>query len=213
MKLEIGEYEVEMICHDPLIFTLKGVLTDDECQHFIEIATDNMSRSRVSGYGEQKGRRNVLDHRRTSSHCWVGHTQDSVTLAVANRIAELAQVPSSHAESFQVLHYEDSQEYQPHLDTFDPEDKGYLPYLKNGGQRVVTAIAYLNDVMEGGETSFPNVEKVVSPEKGKIVVFHLCKKGTLEPNPDALHGGMPVLKGEKWAFNLWFRHEERIKKI
>jgi len=154
-----------------------------------------------------------LDNRRTSSNCWVGHTQDSVTLAVANRIAELVQIPSSHAESFQVLHYEDSQEYQPHLDTFDPDDKGYLPYLKNGGQRVVTAIAYLSDVIKGGETNFPNVEKIVSPERGKIVVFHLCKKGTLEPNPNALHGGMPVLEGEKWAFNLWFRHEELIKKI
>ena len=88
-----------------------------------------------------------------------------------------------------------------------------MPYLKNGGQRVVTAIAYLNDVNKGGETSFPNVEKIVSPERGKIVVFHLCKKGTLEPNPNSLHGGMPVVEGEKWAFNLWFRHEERITKI
>jgi prolyl 4-hydroxylase len=213
MKLELGNYEMEMIFHDPLIFTLKGVLTDAECQHFIEIAADNLKRSRVSGYDHQEERKDRLDNRRTSSNCWVGHTQDSVTLAVVNRIAELVQIPSSHAESFQVLHYEDSQEYQPHLDTFDPDDKGYLPYLKNGGQRVVTAIAYLSDVIKGGETSFPNLEKIVSPERGKIVVFHLCKKGTLEPNPDALHGGMPVLEGEKWAFNLWFRHEELIKKI
>ena len=42
MKLELGNYEMEMIFHDPLIFTLKGVLTDEECQHFIEIAADNL---------------------------------------------------------------------------------------------------------------------------------------------------------------------------
>ena len=125
MKLELGNYEMEMIFHDPLIFTLKGVLTDAECQHFIEIAADNLKRSRVSGYDHQEERKDRLDIRRTSSNCWVGHTQDSVTLAVVNRIAELVQIPSSHAESFQVLHYEDSQEYQPHLDTFDPDEASF----------------------------------------------------------------------------------------
>ena len=79
MKLELGNYEMEMIFHDPLIFTLKGVLTDEECQHFIEIAADNLKRSRVSGYDDQKERKDGLDNRRTSSNCWVGHTQDSVT--------------------------------------------------------------------------------------------------------------------------------------
>ena len=123
------------------------------------------------------------------------------------------QIPDSHAESFQVLHYANSQEYQPHLDTFDTEEEGFKSYLENGGQRVVTALDYLNDVIKGGETSFPNVDKIVTPETGKIVVFHLCKKGTLEPNVKALHGAMPVIEGEKWAFNLWFRQEEVIKKI
>ena len=42
MKLELGNYEMEMIFHDPLIFTLKGVLTEKECQHFIEIASNNL---------------------------------------------------------------------------------------------------------------------------------------------------------------------------
>ena len=68
-------------------------------------------------------------------------------------------------------------------------------------------------MVKGGETSFPNVDKIVTPETGKIVVFHLCKKGTFEPNVKALHGAMPVIQGEKWAFNLWFRQEEVIKKI
>ena len=153
-----------------------------------------------------------MDNRRTSSNCWVAHNEDSITKEVVERISELVQIPSSNAESFQVLHYADSQEYQPHLDTFDTNNKGYLPYLENGGQRVVTSLAYLNDVVDGGDTIFPNLKKTVSPERGKIVVFHLCKKGTYEPNPDALHGAMPVIKGEKWAFNLWFREKEVFKR-
>ena len=92
-----------------------------------------------------------LDNRRTSSNCWIGHTQDSITLSTVKRISELVQIPSSHAEAFQVLHYSNSQEYQPHLDTFDTEDEGYQSYLKNGGQRIVTALAYLNNVEKEGK--------------------------------------------------------------
>tara|TARA_B100000586_G_C20003283_1_gene381431 strand:+ start:83 stop:724 length:642 start_codon:yes stop_codon:yes gene_type:complete len=213
MKLELGNYEMEIIYHDPLIFTLKGVIAKEECQHFINISANKMKRSTVSGYDDNEKRKDKLDKRRTSSHCWVGHTQDSITSGVVKRIAELVKIPSSHAESFQVLHYTNSQEYQPHLDTFDTNDKGYLPYLKNGGQRVVTALAYLNDVIKGGETSFPNISKIVTPETGKIIVFHLCKKGTVEPNLNALHGALPVIEGEKWAFNLWFRKEETTQTI
>jgi len=213
MKVELGNYEMEMVYHDPLIFTLKGVLSAEECDHFINISANKMKRSAVSGYGEDAEKNNHLDDRRTSSNCWIGHTEDSITKSVVKKISELVQIPDSHAESFQVLHYANSQEYQPHLDTFDTEDGGFKSYLENGGQRVVTALAYLNDVVKGGETSFPNVDKIVTPETGKIVVFHLCKKGTFEPNEKALHGAMPVIEGEKWAFNLWFRQEEVIKKI
>jgi len=212
MKLDIGNYQAEMISHDPLVFTLKGVLSEDECKHFIKIASNNMKRSSVSGYDERNERKDELDNRRTSSNCWIAHNEDSTTREVVERISKLVQIPSSNSESYQVIHYENSQEYQPHLDTFDPNNEGYSPYLKNGGQRVVTALAYLNDVIEGGETVFPKLDRSVSPEKGKLVIFYLCKKGTYEPNPNTLHGGMPVIKGEKWAFNLWFREKEVFKR-
>ena len=212
MKLDVGNYEFEMVCHNPLVFTLKGVLSEGECNHFIKTASNNVKRSSVSGYDEGNERKDELDNRRTSSNCWIAHNQDSTTREVVNRISKLVQIPSSHAEAYQVLHYGNSQEYQPHLDTFDQNNEGYAPYLKNGGQRVVTALAYLNDVIEGGETVFPKIDKSVSPERGKIVIFHLCKKGTYEPNPDSLHGAMPVIKGEKWAFNLWFREKEVLKR-
>ena len=54
-----------------------------------------------------------------------------------------------------------------------------------------------------------DVDKKVFPETGKIVVFHNCIEDTNKPHPDSLHGACPVLKGEKWAFNLWFRERSR----
>lgn len=99
------------------------------------------------------------------------------------------------------------------MDSFDPDNEEYSHYLQNGGQRIITALAYLNNVDGGGETSFPNINKTVTPEKGKIVVFHNCYKGTDKPHPDSFHGALPVIKGEKWAFNLWFRKNTVAQKI
>ena len=53
------------------------------------------------------------------------------------------------------------------------------------------------------------IDKVITPQKGKLVVFQNCYKGTDKPHPDSLHGALPVIKGEKWAFNLWFRKNPR----
>ena len=41
--------------------------------------------------------------------------------------------------------------------------------------------------------------------KGDVLIFHNCIEGTTEINPNVLHGGSPVISGEKWAVNLWFR--------
>lgn len=212
MKLEIGNFNIQMLHHDPMVYTVEGVLSDIECDHFMKIAEHDMKRSLVSGLDEEKNKRGLLDKRRTSSNCWVSHSFDDTTRKVGERISKLVQIPVSHAEEYQVLHYVNDQEYQPHLDTFDPSVKEFSHYLNNGGQRIITALAYLNDVEEGGETSFPNINQIVTPKKGKIAVFHDCYKGTDTPHPDSLHGALPVLSGEKWAFNLWFRKHPRTRK-
>ena len=209
MKIELDNFNIEILHHDPIIFTVEGVMSELECEHFKRMASRDLKRSLVSGFDKDKNKRGLLDQRRTSRHYWLSHSNDKITKQVANRISELVQVPLTHAEAFQVLHYTDTQEYQAHYDTFDPSVKEYAHYLKNGGQRIITAIGYLNDVEKGGETSFPNIDEIVTPKRGKILVFHDCYKGTEKPHPDSFHGALPVIKGEKWAFNLWFRKNPR----
>jgi len=40
-----------------------------------------------------------------------------------------------------------------------------------------------------------------------MVLFHNCHQGSNVRHPDSLHGGMPVIQGEKWACNFWFREK------
>ena len=48
-----------------------------------------------------------------------------------------------------------------------------------GGQRMVTALAYLNDVEDGGATDFPDIGVSVKPNKGDVVFSTIAKKAVL----------------------------------
>ena len=101
----------------------------------------------------------------------------------------------------------------PHFDSFDYETEDGKKYWEPGGQRMITVIAYLNDVEEGGETGFPKLDINIPTKIGDVVVFHntLLDDAATHPkiNPRSLHGGMHVIKGEKWMVNLWFRENLR----
>ena len=71
---------------------------------------------------------------------------------------------------------------------------------------MITALVYLNEVSEGGETEFVNLGLKVSPLAGRVLVFHNCYNRSATSHPDSYHAGCPPTVGEKWAVNLWY-HE------
>jgi len=113
-----------------------------------------------------------------------------------------------YAESLQVVHYAETQEYAPHYDAWDAGTERGQRCMAKGGQRMVTCLLYLNEPEEGGGTSFPNLDMEVRARKGRMLLFHNCHPNSVIRHPDSLHGGMPVLSGEKWACNFWFRERE-----
>lgn len=196
---------MNLIHDDPKIYTIEDYLTPEECQHFISISQDKLKQALVSG--NDKG---FVSQGRTGQNCWVHHKTDEITTRVAKQIADLVGYPMENAESFQLIYYDQEQEYRNHYDAwkFDQSEKSARCLLK-GGQRMVTALVYLNDVEEGGATKFTKLNISVAPKKGKILVFHNCFPGTNEVHPLSEHAGTPVIKGEKYAFNLWFRQQSR----
>ncbi len=191
----------ERLCDDPLIHAFAGLLTPTECAHIIALAQPQMRRSQVSGATGGK-----ISQGRTNSLTWIKHGTDAVVLAVATRIAARVGLPLAHAESLQVIHYGPGQEYRPHFDAYDLSTAKGQRYCERGGQRMVTALAYLGEVDGGGATGFPNLGLEVAPQTGKVLVWHNCRPGTTVCHPDSYHQGKPPLRGDKWAFNLWF-HE------
>ena len=43
---------------------------------------------------------------------------------------------------------------------------------------------------------------------GKLLVFSNVYENTNKRHENSEHAGMPVIEGEKWAFNLWLRERE-----
>ena len=67
-----------------------------------------------------------------------------------------------------------------------------------------SALGYISTVDGSGGTELPNLNRTVGAVAGRLLVFHNTYPGTATKHADALHAGLPVGEGEKWAFNLWF---------
>lgn len=201
------EYESgQRVNDEPVVYVFENFLSGDEIQSLIAAAEANLQQALVSA--EKSG---VVSQGRTGRNCWVRHQQTPEIHQLATRISTLINLPLENAESFQLIHYGETQEYAPHYDAWDGESDRGQRCMAKGGQRLVTGLLYLNDVEEGGGTCFPKLDMEVRAIKGRMVVFHNCFAGTNLRHPASLHGGLPVLKGEKWACNLWFRERSRIQ--
>ena len=193
---------VTLYSADPIVYVVTDFLSDQECNSFIDAGKNKLKRATVISDGEHE-----IHASRTNSYCWIEHNINDVVHEVSKRFSILVKIPINNAEQFQLVHYGPGTEYKPHFDAFDKNTKEGKKNWFPGGQRMVTALAYLNDVEEGGETDFPDIGVSVKPNKGDVVIFHNCMDGSSDINPNSLHGGSPVIKGEKWAVNLWFRQE------
>ncbi|KAH8252048.1 hypothetical protein KR038_011545, partial [Drosophila bunnanda] len=68
----------------------------------------------------------------------------------------------------------------------------------NTGNRVITALFYLSDVLQGGETLFPYLDLRVHTRKGSLLVwYNLLLNGTIDWRVE--HISCPILMGDKWG--------------
>lgn len=194
---------MQIMSNAPRIYYFTNFLSPLECDHIIHLARPHLKRSTVL---DDKGGK--VDYRRTSEGMFFpSNPDDEVLRAVEVKIAELVRLPVQNGEGFQVLCYQKGGEYQPHYDYFNPAHPGGAAALERGGQRVATMIIYLNTPQKGGETIFPLADISVQPKKGAAVLFYNMLPSEVE-DPNSLHGGAPVVEGEKWIMTKWMRQGE-----
>lgn len=203
-QVNAGDRTVDVLATltQPRVVVLGGVLSDEECDALIAAARPRMARSltvQTQTGGEE------LNPDRTSSGMFFNRGESELITHIEARIARLLNWPVDHGEGIQVLHYHPGAEYKPHYDYFDPAEPGTPTILKRGGQRLATLVMYLSEPARGGGTTFPDVGLEVAPQRGNAVFFSYDRP---LPTTRTLHGGAPVIEGEKWVATKWLR--ERV---
>jgi prolyl 4-hydroxylase len=205
-KIRVLDRDVTVLMNmkHPRVVVFGGLLSDAECDQIIALAGPRMARSETVDNTTGGSEVNAA---RTSRGMFFERGETGVIDRVERRVAALLGWPIENGEGLQVLHYKPGAEYKPHYDYFDPVHPGSVPILARGGQRVGTLLMYLNTPTRGGGTTFPDVGLEIAPIKGNAVYFsydrpHIATK--------SLHGGAPVIAGEKWVATKWLREREFI---
>lgn len=140
---------------------------------------------------------------RTSETCDLSPDNPHV-IDVEARIAELTGLDPQYGEPMQGQRYAVGQEFKAHTDFFDVGGVDYERYTSVAGNRTWTVMVYLNEPEAGGATRFKVIDKIVSPEMGKLLAWNNRRPdGSL--NAATLHAGMKVRKGTKYVITKWFR--------
>ncbi|MBO9713717.1 2OG-Fe(II) oxygenase [Sphingomonas sp.] len=146
---------------------------------------------------------------RTSESCDLDRWSEEVR-PIDERIAHLLGIAPEYGETLQGQRYAPGQQFRAHCDYFH-EGEAYWPAMQTqGGQRTWTAMAFLNEVEEGGATWFPRAGMRVPPKPGTLLIWNnLLADG--KPNYDTLHEGMRVIAGTKYVVTKWFRENPWIR--
>ncbi|MES2445470.1 MAG: 2OG-Fe(II) oxygenase [Pseudomonadota bacterium] len=184
------------------MFLFENYLSDAECATLIRlIDADRRPSTLLASHDDPEFR--------TSDSCDLDRWSPEVR-PIDERFAHLLGLPPENGETMQGQRYAPGQQFKAHCDYFHQAEPYWPAMEASGGQRTWTAMAYLNNVEEGGATWFPRAGIRVAPRKGMLLIWNnMLPSG--HPNHETLHEGMRVLEGTKYVVTKWFRERAWIK--
>ena len=191
----------------PWMIELETFLTEDECDHMIELGTQlvfqpsyDTGAKRADGTFES-----ITSAWRTSATAWCAGSclEDPVTDRIATRVQQVTGIPSENSEHLQLLKYQTGEFYKYHHDCTPHHVERQM------GPRVLTMFLYLNTPTAGGGTDFPDLDITVMPKKGKAILWpNVLNDDPLSMDRRTAHQALPVESGEKYGANLWIHQRD-----
>jgi prolyl 4-hydroxylase len=185
----------EKLAETPYVRLFRKLFTEAECRHLIAVADPGYQPSMVYNDDQQL----VLDPIRTSDGSTIHWLiEDPAVHAINRRIAAATGTAYEAGETLHSLRYAPGQEYRPHFD-----------FVPGANQRLWTALLYLSNDYQGGETEFVQTGLRVRGSTGDLLVFRSAtEQGDLDPLSE--HAGLPVTDGAKYLATRWIREKRWI---
>jgi len=184
--------EQTVVSEDPRVVVFHELFSSEECR-YLRIVKEPMMSPAVVGSGSDLRRH---PHRDSDYAAFGPLTEDLVVQQINRCIAEATGTEASWGEPLGVLRYSPGQQYRLHHDAVRPADPAE--------ERSLTALIWLNDEYEGGETIFPKLGLTIRGAVGDMIVFrNVLEDGS--PDPRMQHAGVPVKRGTKWLASRWIR--------
>ncbi|XP_075161943.1 uncharacterized protein LOC142234657 [Haematobia irritans] len=188
----VGPLKMEELSEDPYVAQYFEVIYEKEINQTINAVLNYIERSKIGNFANS-----TYDEVRVSKNSWLSFDGHRFLKNVAPRLEAITGLSLKYGEFLQVANYGIGGHYGVHQD-FIPVQEDFLK-----GNRILTALFYINDVKLGGATAFPALRLSVPPIKGSLVMWYNYHK-SMEKDYRTWHAGCPVLQGSKWICNQWF---------
>jgi prolyl 4-hydroxylase len=194
----LTQVQPTIISQDPYIALYPGLFSPAECKYLAVLAAPWLEKARVSFDGGSAQLQTVRD----ADSSAISHLLEDLVVQRINRcIAGATGTRAEWGEPLNILRYGPGQQFRPHHDGHGSTEgaaQGEPPV------RIMTALIWLNEQFEGGETAFPTLNIRVRGGLGDMLVFkNVRDDGTLDDR--LLHAGLPVTQGVKWMASRWIR--------
>ncbi|ODM95923.1 Prolyl 4-hydroxylase subunit alpha-2, partial [Orchesella cincta] len=212
----ISPLKVEMLNRQPSVLQFYDLLSEKTSGKIVESARSTLGRSQV--YAKSHPDSKMISQSRTSTSTWLKDDRSSKLkeiMMVYRKIEAytgLNIIENGASEDLQVSCYGIAGHFNPHLDTiFNSVERKHLNKEElHRGDRYATLMFYLTDVPRGGSTAFSRTGVVANPVKGSAIFWYNMNENG-EPDPLALHGGCPILYGNKCVSNKWIRFNSQSR--
>lgn len=187
----------------PWALVLDDFLSASELKAAVDYLRSSEARTKFGISGLGGGSQNYNYRRSESMNCQGPCLSEPWINPMVERMTELLGLNMRHAEDVTLTHYGKGGFYGRHhdyiLETSNP------PSWRNCGSRILTFLVYLNDVEEGGATSFFHLGLDVEPKPGRALIFpNVFPDKPREKDERTAHEAKIVEKGEKFIAQTWF---------
>ena len=195
----LAEVEPKVVSKDPYIALYPQLFSQAECRYLAVLGTPWLEKAGVLDLSGE-GRMDELI--RDAQSCSIPNLAEDLVVQAINRcIAKATGTEPGWGEPLNILKYAPGQQYRPHHDGTGSD---------NVSVRELTALIWLNDAFEGGETDFPKIKVRVRGGVGDMLVFRNVRDdGSFDER--MIHAGLPVTEGVKWMASRWIRAENYLK--